>query len=94
MKRLLLNEYMATGCSYSLLSLSLSLFPSVPDQEGAKRPSAVRPLLEIAQRDRDERVGRDERTPMISEFKVFSQLVTSQVTSMTENDHMFFANNS
>ena len=62
----------------------------MPDQEGVKRPSAVWLLIEIARRDRDERDGRDERAPIITDLRVFSHLVTSQVTSMTENDHMVF----
>ena len=73
--------------------LCLSPSPSVSQRAssgGSKQPSAVRPLIEIVRRDRDERVGRDERTPLITDFKVFSHLVTSQVRSMTKNDHMVF----
>ena len=42
--------------------------------------AAVRPLIELAKRDKDERVGRDERKPMISVFKSQGQKVTSEVS--------------
>ena len=42
-------------------------------------PPAVRPLIELARRDKDDHVGRDERKPMIPDFKVSGQMVTSEV---------------
>ena len=46
---------------------------------GAKQPLAVRPLIEIARRDKDEHVSSDGRKLMISNFKIFGYLVASQV---------------
>ena len=80
------------------VALRLTLASSGPvsqraSSEGGKTTSlVVRPLIEIASdgRDKDERVGRGEKRPMIPDFKVFGHLVTSQARSITEYDHMFF----
>ena len=39
----------------------------------------VWPLLELKLRDKNERVDRDERNPMMPRFNGFGHLVTSQV---------------
>ena len=70
MKRPLLDELKNTGC-FIFVFLCLSPSPSVSESAssgGAKRSSAVRLLIEIVRRDNDERVGRDERTPWITDF--------------------------
>ena len=51
---------------------------------------AFYPLIEIMRRDQGKRVCRDERKPMLPDFKVFGHLMTSQVSTMTENNHVFF----
>ena len=42
-------------------------------------PRRVSPLFELELRDKNQRVGRDERKLKIPEFKGFGHLVTSQV---------------
>ena len=54
---------------------------------------AFYPLIEIMRRDQGKRVCRDERKPMLTNFKVFGHLMTSQVSTMTENNHVFFVHN-
>ena len=45
-------------------------------------PLAVWPLIELELRGKDERVARDETKPIVSDFSVLGQLVTSEVRSM------------
>ena len=45
---------------------------------------AVWPLIEIELRGKNERVVRDERKPMIPNFKVLVHWLTFQVRSMTQ----------
>ena len=46
---------------------------------GLVRPPLVCPLIELEFRDKNERVGRDEKKTMIPDFKGSGHLVTSQV---------------
>ena len=41
--------------------------------------ATVRSQIELARRDKDERVGRDERKPMMPDFKGQGQTVSSEV---------------
>ena len=47
-------------------------------------PLAVRPLRELELRGKNERVARDERKPMIPDFKILGHQLTFQVRSMTK----------
>ena len=48
------------------------------------RPPRVCPLIELELRDKNERVGLDERKPMVTNFnKVAGQPMTSEVRSNT-----------
>ena len=48
------------------------------------QPLAVSPLIELEFRGKNERVARDERKPMIPNFKVLGHRLTLQVRSMTQ----------
>ena len=48
-------------------------------------PLAVSPLIELELRGKNERVARDERKPMIPNFKVLGHWLTFQVRSMTQS---------
>ena len=56
-------------------------------------PLAVWPLIELELRGKDERVARDETKSIVYDFSVLSQLVTSEVRSMSKIGISFFANN-
>lgn len=56
-------------------------------------PLAVWPLIELELRGKDERVARDETKPIVSDFSVLGQYVTSEVRSMPKIGIWFFANN-
>ena len=45
---------------------------------GGADPPLVWPLIELEFHDKDERVVRDQRKPVMPEFKGFGHLVTSQ----------------
>lgn len=56
------------------------------DRGGQKRPPlAVRKRREIETSGKNEHAARHERKPMVSNFMVLGQSVTSQVRSMTRN---------
>ena len=57
---------------------------------GGTTPPRVSPLIELELRDKNQRIGRDERKPKIPKFKGFGHLVTSQVKKRTKNDQMVF----
>ena len=46
-------------------------------------PPAVRPLIELRFRGKNERTSRDQTRPMIYVFKTLGQLLTSEVMPMT-----------
>ena len=49
------------------------------------------PLIKLELRyKKNKRVRRDEKRPMTAHFKAFGHLMTSQVSSKTKNDDMFF----
>ena len=50
-------------------------------------------LIEIARRDEGKRVCRDERKPLLPDFKVYGHLMMSQDSTMPENRHVFFVHN-
>ena len=50
-------------------------------------------IIEIVGRDEGKRVCRGERKPMLPDFKVFGHLMTSQVSTMIENNHVLFVHN-
>ena len=47
-------------------------------------PPAVRPLMVLELRGKNESVARNERKPMVSNFMVLGQLVASEVRSNTQ----------
>ena len=47
-------------------------------------PPAVRPLMVLELREKNERVARNERKPMVSNFMILGQPVTSEVRSNTQ----------
>ena len=47
-------------------------------------PPAVRPLMVLELRRKNERVARNERRPMVSNFMILGQPVTSEVRSNTQ----------
>ena len=54
--------------------------------EGSVGPPAVRPLMEVELRGKkNERVALNERKPMVPNFKVSVQLMTSEVRSNTRS---------
>ena len=53
--------------------------------EGSVVPTAVRPLMELELREKNERATLNERKPMVPNFKVSVQLMTSEVRSNTRS---------
>ena len=47
-------------------------------------PPVVRPLMVLELRGKNERVARNERKPMVPNFMILSQPVTSEVRSNTQ----------
>ena len=47
-------------------------------------PLAVSPLIELELRGKNDRVARDERKPIIPNFKVLGHRLTFQVRSLTQ----------
>ena len=46
-------------------------------------PPAVRPLMELEICEKNERMARNEKKPMLPNFKVLGYWLTCQVSSMT-----------
>ena len=51
---------------------------------GSVGPPVVRPLMILELRDKNERVARNEKKPMVSNFMVLGQPVTSEIRSNTQ----------
>ena len=52
---------------------------------GSVGPPAVRPLMDLEHRGKNERVALNERKPMVPDFKVSGQPMTSDVRSNTRS---------
>ena len=65
-------------------------FYSVERVGGSVGPPAVRPLMDLELRRKNERVARNERKPIVSNFKVSGQPMTSEVTRSGPSDTTIF----
>ena len=66
-------------------------FPSGKGEGGVGAiPSRVWPLIELATRNKNERVGRHETKRLVPNFKVLGQPVTCDVTKRSIFGHLVF----